>query len=222
MQLREQKGPGMNTKRRFAMSVLGLGVLVALLVGSFQLVSSRLTLPGTWQIQECAVRLVHLNGTAPATVTCAQNRLVTFKQQQDSAYVRQSSRLLTQFGPQTSGSPSCYTGWPGYATAVYQDAGYGGNCMGVTGVGVLNFTDYTMDYQIACFPYPYQCYEVPRSWNDQISSYQTGGNDGHFCWDINAGGCNWGFVSNENNSWIGSTWNDQISSVRISSSRCGC
>ena len=96
----------MNTKRRFAMSVLGLGVLVALLVGIFQVVTLLPKLPATWQVQECAYQMVHLNGTAPATVTCVQKRLETFQRQQNGAYVLQSSTLLTQLGPQSSGLPA--------------------------------------------------------------------------------------------------------------------
>jgi hypothetical protein len=208
----------MNTKRRYAryaMSVLGLGVLVVLLVGGFQVVTSLPTLPATWQVQECAGQVVHLNGTAPATVTCVQKRLATFQRQQDGAYVRQSSTLLTPFGPQAYGGPSCVNGAPDYDMCVYKDASYGGTWMGVNGTGALNFTDYTMEYRIACFPYVNQCYLVPVSWNDQISSFKASHNQGYFCWDINTGSCNYGFVFNQNTAYVGNTWNDQISSVVI-------
>jgi hypothetical protein len=216
MQLREQKGPGMNTKRRYAMSVLGLGVLVVLLVGSFQLVTLLPTLPATWQVQECASQRVHLKGTPPATVTCVQKRLATFKRQQNGAYVRQSSTLLTPLDPQSSGTPwGCIS--PS-EMCVYQNASYGGNVMGVDGTGVLNSTDYTMEYRYICTPWPYKCQQFPVTWNDQISSFKSYQNQGYFCWDINAGSCNYGFPRNQNTSYVGNTWNDQISSVVIASS----
>ena len=205
----------MNTKRRFAMSVLGLGVLVALLVGIFQVVTLLPKLPATWQVQECAYQMVHLNGTAPATVTCVQKRLETFQRQQNGAYVLQSSTLLTQLGPQSSGTEfGCI--WPS-EMCVYQNASYGGYVMGVDGTGLLNFTDYTMAYKIACFT-PSQCYQVPVTWNDQISSFKSYQNQGYFCWDIDAGSCNYGFSRNQNTSYVGNTWNDNITSVVIASS----
>ena len=89
--------------------------------------------------------------------------------------------------------------------------------MGVDGTGLLNFTDYTMAYKIACFT-PSQCYQVPVTWNDQISSFKSYQNQGYFCWDIDAGSCNYGFSRNQNTSYVGNTWNDNITSVVIASS----
>jgi hypothetical protein len=89
---------------------------------------------------------------------------------------------------------------------LYQDANYGGSVLCLSGRGLYNLNNF-----------PINCFLVfcNGTWNDQLSSFSTGQQRGHFAWDINNQGAWYGFSPGQNVSYIGNTWNDQASSVEI-------
>jgi hypothetical protein len=84
----------------------------------------------------------------------------------------------------------------------------------IYGTGSANISD----YNFPCGPYTAQC-----TWNDAISSFKSGQQNGYFYWNSNDGGANYWFSSGEYCSYIGNhlngsnvaNWNDQISSIKI-------
>jgi hypothetical protein len=88
---------------------------------------------------------------------------------------------------------------------LYADANYGGSVLCLSGRGVYNLTAYQQCVVFFCF----------GSWNDVLSSYATGIHWGHYAWDINNGGAHLSFSANQNVSYVGNAWNDQVSSVEI-------
>lgn len=98
-----------------------------------------------------------------------------------------------------------YDSW----VCLFQDSQYGGQTISFNGVGCVNLTQFAG-------PGP------TGTWNDAMSSFQTrqGLHDpetGAFWWDVNDSGYYYLFGPGWTTStrWIGSTWNDQASSLNL-------
>ncbi len=105
-------------------------------------------------------------------------------------------------GPLTS-QTSCNNG----DLMIYDQTGYSsGNKACFTGQGNTNLT---------AIPYP----GIGQNWNDRARSYHPGSWSGRFYIDINESGNHWVFSANQPSNF-GAGWDQQVSSICISTSGC--
>jgi hypothetical protein len=140
-------------------------------------------------LKACAVIDVQLHGSQDPTMTCAQKQKVV-------------NGKITPAGIVQGG---CNAG----TLQLFGDANYSGgpldsgNILCFSGYGSTNMTSY---------PYSYPFQSVPESWNDELSSFKTGNACVAFYWNTNDGGSSFSEGPYVNVSYIGDTWNDQVSS----------
>ncbi len=85
---------------------------------------------------------------------------------------------------------------------LYENDNYGGARICFFGTGFANLTDYWIWVGV-------------RNWNDEMTSFKTGRMTGRFFWDINGGPPTYNYSQGQSNPNIGSTWNDEVSSIAI-------
>ena len=137
--------------------------------------------------ESCYVTRVHLNGDQPPTVECLVQSKPT------------GSNVAGVLTPDT-GLGACNI----YDLQFFSDSNYQGPEICFTGDGELNLDRYS-DNRPCCF----------RNWNDIVSSYKTGNYFGNFYADDNQQGTTYPIQPRLLCSWIGSVWNDRISSISI-------
>jgi hypothetical protein len=135
----------------------------------------------------CTMYNVGLHGSQPATVTCLHFSKVV------------NGKII----PSSLTSGACNAGdLQLYADANYS-GGIAGNILCLFGYGGVNMADFF-----------YSDLFQSENWNDKLSSYKTGNACAAFYWDSNGQGSSFNDGKYINVSYIGDTWNDQVSSLQ--------
>jgi hypothetical protein len=175
-------------------ALLSLGIAAAVSADGPSGGSQTSSPPPTPSPRACAVERVHLNGAQPATHTC----LVTAADQ-DKA----------EPGPVQGSLPIgvCYPN----DLHIYQDSNFDGKVLCFYGEGMANLSSYYI-HGLPLF----------LTWNDRISSFETGGYQGKFYEHSNSGGARLVFAPNQRVRIGSSWWNDRISSLCLGSATFMC
>ena len=92
---------------------------------------------------------------------------------------------------------------------LYENDNYGGARICFFGTGFANLADYWI-------------WVLARNWDEEMTSFKTGRMTGRFFWYSNGGAPTYNYSQGQSNPNIGSTWNDEVSSISIDSCNGYC